>query len=207
MTVGTWRGALIDDRNVISLSRFQMLIWTTLALSAFMTAAIFNVYIGVDEPLSILVPGQLWTLIGISTASLVAAPMLLNQKKSKEAPDEALEDTKDELRRQGAAPEMVKAEGQVLVNKDPLVAQWSDMLTGGEVSNGTHVDLAKLQMFLFTLLTAFVYGAALLRMFEGAQPDGLTQFPIMDQSIIALIGISHSGYLLNKATPKPTSRP
>ena len=32
---GVWRGAFIDERNMISLPRFQMLVWTVLVLSAY----------------------------------------------------------------------------------------------------------------------------------------------------------------------------
>jgi hypothetical protein len=71
-----------------------------------------------------------------------------------------------------------------------------------ETSNGAHVDLAKLQMFFFTLSIALSYCAALWRTFKYAQADGISVFPVLDQSTIALLGISHSGYLLNKAVPR-----
>jgi hypothetical protein len=63
--VGMWRGILIDNRNVISLSRFQMVLWTAIVLSAFLTAALYNIYTGIDEPLAIQVPGQMWIMMGI----------------------------------------------------------------------------------------------------------------------------------------------
>jgi hypothetical protein len=40
---GYWRGALIDDRNQISLSRLQLAVWTVLILSAYLEAALSNV--------------------------------------------------------------------------------------------------------------------------------------------------------------------
>jgi hypothetical protein len=40
---GCWSGLLIDERNVMSLSRLQMFLWTALVLSGFLTAALSNV--------------------------------------------------------------------------------------------------------------------------------------------------------------------
>jgi hypothetical protein len=200
--VGMWRGILIDNRNVISLSRFQMVLWTAIVLSAFLTAALYNIYTGIDEPLAIQVPSQMWIMMGISTTSLVATPLLLSQKEVKPASPEALANTLELLQAQGSNPANTKVVGQVIGNINPTLARWSDMLTGDETSNGAHLDLSKLQMFFFTLLIAASYCAALWHMFKFAQADGISAFPGLDQSIIALIGISHSGYLLNKAVPR-----
>lgn len=52
-------------------------------------------------------------------------------------------------------------DGQIIGNAQPALAQWSDMFTGDETSNGAHVDLAKLQMFFFTVIVALSYFAAL----------------------------------------------
>ena len=201
--MGCWRGVLIDARNVISLSRFQMLLWTTIVLSAFVTAALYNVFASIDEPLGIQVPSTMWMLMGISTTSLVGAPMLLAQKTTATPSAQALADTQALLVAKGEAPGDTKALGQVLGNTDPDLARWSDMFTGDETSNGAHLDLAKLQMFFFTLLVALSYCVVLFHMFGFAQADGITTFPKPDQSTLALIGISHAGYLVNKAAPKP----
>lgn len=200
--VGCWRGILIDDRNVISLSRFQMTLWSMIVLSAFLTAALYNIYSGVDEPLSIQLPSQLWVMLGISTTSLVGTPLLLSQKANKEPAEKPLIDTLNQLRAEGFKPEDTKVSGQVIGNTRPQLARWSDMFTGDETSNGAHVDLAKLQMFFFTLVLALTYCAALWNTFQHAQADGISAFPVLDQSMIALMGISHSGYLLNKAVPR-----
>src|SRR5262245_20912403 len=69
---GRWAGVLIDERNKMSLSRFQLVLWTALLLSAFLAIAIARVREGmVADPLSIALPQELWMLMGISTASLV----------------------------------------------------------------------------------------------------------------------------------------
>jgi hypothetical protein len=57
--VGLWRGAFIDDRNMISLSRFQTIVWTVLVLGGFLAAALYNVRGDQPEPLGISLPPQL----------------------------------------------------------------------------------------------------------------------------------------------------
>lgn len=198
--VARWSGILIDARNVVSLSRFQMVAWTVVVLSAYLTAALYNIYIGVDEPLAIGLPKELWLAMGISTASLVGTPMVLAPKKTQDTNFKALQDT---LALSGQALADAKVQGQVLGNSDPSLAKWSDMITGDEVTNGAHVDLAKVQMLFFTLAIVVAYVFALWRIFKYAQPDGITDFPMLDDSTLALLGISHSGYLINKAVPRP----
>ena len=38
--MGLWGGLLIDERNKISLSRLQMILWTIVVVSGFLTAAL-----------------------------------------------------------------------------------------------------------------------------------------------------------------------
>jgi hypothetical protein len=80
---GLARGVLIDDRHRLSLSRLQMLLWTVLVLSAYMAAALANIGREAPSPLTVDIPSELWLAMGISTASLVAAPAALAYKQSK----------------------------------------------------------------------------------------------------------------------------
>jgi hypothetical protein len=41
---GFWWGALIDDRNMMSLSRLQIILWTIVVLSGFLAAAMTNAF-------------------------------------------------------------------------------------------------------------------------------------------------------------------
>lgn len=199
--IGRWHGILINERNVMSLARFQMTVWTLVLVSAYLTAAFYNIYIGVDEPLAIGVPKELWLAMGISTTSLVGTPLLLAQKKDKAPDATALAATQIQLARLGQ-PGGDMHEGQLLGNSDPKMAGWGDMVTGDETSNGAHIDLAKVQMLFFTIAIVAAYVFALWRTFKYAQPDGITDFPSLDDSTIALLGISHAGYLTNKAVPR-----
>ena len=66
-----WFGILIDKRNKVSLSRFQMTLWTLVFLSAIFVAILINIFAGEANPLEIMIPAEAWALMGISATSLV----------------------------------------------------------------------------------------------------------------------------------------
>lgn len=201
---GVWRGVLIDARNKISLSRLQMLMWTVLVLAGFLVAVLINIFWTPDNPpLKISLDEQLWALLGISTASLVGSPLIKNSKKNEQPNDKETEKTMKALESQGVDTSHVRAEGKILVNEIPEDASWTDIFKGEESSNGANLDLAKIQMFFFTLVTWSVYAIALGNLFRKAVlgHTGIDAFPDVDGSMVALLGISHAGYLANKAVP------
>jgi len=172
---GLWRGVLIDDRHRISLSRLQMLLWTVLVLSAYMAAALANIGRGAASPLNVDIPSELWLVMGISTASLVASPAALAYKQ----------------RRRPGQVESLAAEAD---------SQFADLFRGEEVTDSHHLDLGKVQMFLFTVVVVLGYGLALGAMFEDTSGAFVT-LPAVDEAIVTLLAISHAGYLTKKALP------
>lgn len=201
---GMWLGLLIDERNKMSLSRLQMILWTALILSGFLTVALANIAAGVEDPLSISIPEELWLLMGISTASLVGSPLIMSTKKVKEPKEEEQNQTIVSM----AAEEGVSSnelepkvtnKGQVIVNKDPKYARLSDLFKGEETGNAAQLDLGKIQMFYFTLILVFAYAVALGDLLCGT--GKIDAFPVLSSSMVALLGISHAGYLTNKAIP------
>lgn len=199
--LGLWRGVLIDNRNVISLSRLQLVVWTVIVLSAFFTASLWNLQMGLDDALAIKLPTELWILMGISTTSLVGSPLILGGKKVQDPDVAEFDATKKSIAAQGDDPALIDHKGLVLVNADPRQARWSDLFTGEETGNGGHVDMAKVQMFFFTLIVAIAYAVALGKLFMAMRAGGFDAFPNMDQSLVSLIGISHAGYLTSKGIP------
>jgi hypothetical protein len=195
---GLWYGLLIDGRNKMSLSRLQMLLWTLLVLSGFLAAGLYNIATGHTDPLAIAIPPDLWLLMGISLTSLVGSPLIVNAKKAKPANDEEAHRTLETLKRQVRAK--VQVVGQVVVNEQPEDAHWSDMFRGGEAGNAAHLDLGKVQMFIFTLILALAYGAALAALFAEAQGK-IAELPGLGSGIVFLLGLSHAGYLANKVLP------
>lgn len=201
---GYWLGALIDSRSKMSLSRFQMILWTILIISAYLVSVVINVYRHKAEPTDILIPQMLWLLMGISTTSLVGSPLLKNEKKKDGAGGGSPPDTSrsmELLAKQGVDTNRVDVEGSLVVNLSPDDAGWADLFRGEDVGNVGHLDMGKIQMFYFTLIIVFAYGSALAEMFESMK-SGITQFPALSSGTVALLGISHAGYLANKAVTR-----
>ncbi len=207
--VGVWTGIFMDRRNVISLSRVQMVLWTVLIVSAILAAALWNLHMQVDA-LIFDIPGELWALMGISAGSSVGSALILSTKAAGNEPNA------DQFARQkslsatpGSSDEDKAAEmdcvinhGTVVSNTKPEMARWSDMVTGDETGNFAHIDLSKCQMLLFTVIAVLIYGLSLWTLFQAMTVEGaFTNFPAFDKSMLALIGISHGGYLTYKMTP------
>lgn len=201
---GCWHGALIDERNKISLSRLQATLWTLLVLSALLSAAFTNMRDGQADPLAIVMPGGLWILMGISATSLVGAPLVLSGKKNRSADDEQTRRTLDLLAKHNVNIDTVSTMGQVIVNGSPQNARWADLFRGEEIGNAAQFDLGKMQLCYFTMILVLVYAAALGILFTGPVRV-ISTFPDMDTSILTLLGISHAAYLANKAIPHSAS--
>jgi hypothetical protein len=198
---GFWRGALIDERNQISLSRFQLTLWTSLILSAFLEAALSNIRAHAPSPITIAMPAEIWAVLGIATTSLVGSPLILRTKQDR-LPGSAQE--AKTLQALADAGTNATAQGQVVYYQSPADASWSDMFTGDEISNATHLDLGKVQMFFFTVILVLAYGVALGSLFLHTHGK-IASFPRVDPGMIALLGISHAGYLSYKAVPRSDS--
>jgi hypothetical protein len=175
---GLWRGVLVDDRHRLSLSRLQMLLWTVLVLSAYMAAALANIGRDAARPLTVDIPSELWLAMGISTASLVAAPVARAYKQSKRP-------------------------GRLHAQESPADSMISDLFRGEDVTDAEQLDLGKVQMFLFTVVVVLGYGLALGDMFDSTE-GAFTTLPAVDDAVVTLLAISHAGYLTKKAVPTAT---
>lgn len=186
---GRATGILIDERKVMSLSRFQITIWTVIIVSAYFTIASARIYGGVEDPLAIAIDWRLWALLGISSTSLVGTPLILDSKKRKKMDVKKI----GKLRSDVTLNENV--EGIVFVNKQVTDAKFSDMFEGDEAGNEDHVDMSKVQMFFFTIISALSYVVLLFNILDTSVP---TSLPILPEGLIALLTISHGAYLTNK---------
>jgi len=111
-------GILVNEQNVMSLSRFQTVLWTIIVISAFLVIGIARIKNGVlaDEegsqladPLNITIGNQLLALLGISAAALVGSPLVAATKKAKTADPNAIQATADEMIRTGNVPDSAKS--------------------------------------------------------------------------------------------------
>lgn len=200
-----WLGWLINEQNRLSLSRFQMSLWTIVILSAFLTAIVFNLRKGhVDTALDIAIPEEVWVAMGISTASFVGSPLILQEKRKKKTNVTELKKAlADEVKVWGEEDIESRATGNLIQNLKPENARLNELITGEEVGNVKVLDLSRLQNLFFTLIIAGIYAASLGLFLAGAaDTDSISQFPAFSSSAAVLLGISHGGYLTNKAVDK-----
>jgi hypothetical protein len=170
-----WRGVLIDQRNRISLSRLQLVVWSLLVVSAVTTEGVLNAVWGRATPLALGVPKELWILLGLSTASFVAAPMVL-------------------------AP---KADAHALSTKPLNQHAWRDIFYGDDTGNADQVDFSKVQQFFFTIVLVTVYAVALgSTMISTIPSSGILTFPPLDPNFIGLMAVSQIAYIAYKAMPQ-----
>jgi hypothetical protein len=162
-------------------------------------------------------------VLGVTTTSLVGTPLILGQKAKGPPPagpagaggagaqaaqrrrDAAVTEVKAMLASQGRPPERVEVRGSVVAWAWPSDARTPDLFQGDEVADAAHLDLAKVQLLLFTLVLVFAYAVMLCHQFLPLGPGGggaITGLPPLEQGMVALLGISHAGYLTNKAIPR-----
>src|SRR5262249_38414343 len=91
-------GIFVGDRNLMSLSRFQMVAWTVLILSAYLAMALYRLRSGVKDPLTVTMDWHLWALMGISTTSMIGSPLLLGNKAQKEVHPDAISKAEKQLK-------------------------------------------------------------------------------------------------------------
>jgi len=190
-------GILVTERNLMSLSRLQMILWTLVILSAYLTMVMQRIHAGVSDPLNLAMEWRLWALMGISTASLVGSPLLLQSKKSQDPPP-ATVDKAAQVLQEDKASIQENRQGRLYSNTDPKDARFTDIFEGDDVGNTAYIDPAKLQMFLFTLVVAGSYGYQIFRVMSNAHSAGDLAMPPVSDGMVALLGISHAGYLGSK---------
>jgi hypothetical protein len=94
--------------------------------------------------------------------------------------------------------------GMIFKNEKPSDATLSDLVCGQQISNAAVLDLSSLQNLFFTLILVGSYGAALgsYLVSQSSTKSPLHEFPTLADSSIALLIISHAGYLASKAINK-----
>jgi hypothetical protein len=213
--MGDATGVLISNRNLVSMSRMQIILWTLIIFpSIFVLAAQKAHYVGGAQALDFGIPREVWGALGISLASLVGTPLLLQPKTDQVPSDKALAKTQAALSdpNQQISAQQISDQslGTLFSNPHPSDARISDMFQGDEVGNAGYVDPAKVQMFVLTLVLVLTYAASLWSMFAGitissdaavraGQLLGIKALPTLSPSQIAVLGISHAGYLTSKA--------
>jgi len=216
-------GVLINERNVMSLSRFQMALWTIIILAAYFSFACVRIHawktgafnnhqvitqpldpkaplpdgaLVIIDPLNIRMDWHLWALLGISTTSLIGTPLILSTKKD-DKPDPSAARKAAPLT--GEKPEEIENNKQGVLYANATIgdARMTDMFQGDELINTAQIDLAKVQMFYFTIIAALCFFVLVLQQLVKADTD-LSALPVLSDGLIAVLGISHAGYLTSK---------
>jgi hypothetical protein len=182
-------GIFVDERNRISLARFQWVLWFLVLFSSYFTGSVWDIsHEGGDMP---TIEPDLFGLIGISSGTAVVSNLIVDSKKN-EAPVQA-----------GAANDPTLA-GKIDVNVAATDAGWADLYLGEEEGNRTSIDASRLQKLIATILLVIVYSRLV---WHGLSPDtidggGSFTMPVIGTSFLTLLGASHAAYLAYKATPK-----
>ena len=203
-------GILIGDRNVMSLTRFQVASWTVLIGSALLTLGLCRAFsggVGNQDALNIIIPDPVWQLLGISGGSTILATMIKKNKQNMEPAGNQTARTASMI--EGETPASVEANRQGILygNSDPKDARFMDMLEGDEVGNSAYLDIAKVQMFFFTVIALLLYGGVLWDMFYNKSAAAISSFPDLTPTLVTITGISHAAYLGTKAVTQTTTDP
>ena len=213
-------GILINERNLMSLSRFQMVVWTVLILGAYLTFALARIKAmaaglpgesPIADALAVQIDWHLWALLGISTTSLVGAPLILSSKKDQQPTDMATQKSA-QMANEPAADIDDNKQGTLYANAKVSDAQLTDMFEGDELIDTARIDLAKVQMFYFTIIAAicfFVMVFNLMLQGQAALAAGkpyLEHLPLLPDGFVAVLGISHAGYLTSKSISRTQSQ-
>lgn len=181
------------------------------------------------DPLKIMLGKDLLVLLGISAASLVGSPLIAATKTSKTPDSKAIDATARQMIRMDKTPDSMKeptegadprsgsreranestytvaaeirSNADGILYKNPTIndASFADLFEGNEIGNAAHVDLAKVQMFFFTVVIAVAYVVALWDVISTEAIYGPDfAFPALSDGMVALLGISNAGYLAAK---------
>lgn len=203
-------GILINERNLMSLSRFQTAIWTVIVLSGYLTFALVRIKamaegsLNGSDPLGIQIDWHLWALLGISTTSLVGAPLILSSKKDQEPVPSVTQKTA-QMVNESEEDITANRQGTLYANSKLSDARLTDMFEGDELINTARIDLAKVQMFYFTIIAAICFYVMVFKMLVVANPN-LDHLPSLPEGFVAILGISHAGYLTSKGVNRTQSQ-
>jgi len=201
---GTALGIFINERNLMSLSRFQLAAWTILICSAFVAAGLARVFAHVADPLGLALPPEVWQLLGISMTSSVGASLIQKNKANKEPDPATVDKVADKVgeKTQETGESIQKnLQGISYANANPKDARITDMFEGDELANTSYIDVGKVQMFFFTLVTLVAYAVNIYKFMVDNTPATFT-FPVLSSGLVALLGISHAAYLGSKSVDK-----
>jgi hypothetical protein len=199
---GRSAGVLIDEQKLFSLSRFQVLVWLVLVLSAYLTIILRRMH--QLDPTAVAIDEHLLVMMGVSISSVAGARLLQSRKRNEEPLDGITRRTAAALGQSVAEIERYRS-GLLYGNPSVLDASFADMFAGDEVDNVHYVDLGKVQLFVSTVTLALIYATSLFVCIDGTSPDA-TRFPSFTPVMLTILALSHAIYLggmVGRSTRRP----
>jgi hypothetical protein len=191
---GNLLSIIIDTRNRYTLAKLQAAAWSVLLLAGLIAASLTNLLRSSQgEPFDLKIPQEIFLAAGISLTSLAATPLIHSAKAGRTHLAFRYTERTTLLGDPGA-----KVVGQIYIASSPAATTWPDLFRGSDVGNFDEVDLGKVQLFYFTLITLAAYGYALFANLAGETPIA---FPQLGQSFLTLLALSHGGYLAQESVP------
>lgn len=204
-------GVLINERKLMSLSRFQVALWTVIVLAGYLVIVIARVKQGdVADPLIVQIDWQVWTLLGISTTALVGSPLISAVKRQKKPDEKEADIGVKALQDAYGKDQSLKANsvGLLYTNKTADEARFTDMFESDEFTHTMLIDLGKVQMFFFTVVAAIAFSGELLHVIVSTDLfiDNVAM-PSFPEGLLTLMGISNAGYLGAKGVTQTKTKP
>jgi hypothetical protein len=203
---GLASGILIDSRNRYSLSQLQIVAWSALAVPA-LAVTLGNNALRMPATSGFPDLSLDWTLIalmGISLGSFLTTPIALSVK-SRQTPDpSAMENLESVAAQQGLSPESLSSNGSLVTKTSAKDARLSDLVTGEEIGNAATLDITRIQMLAITAVVWMTYAVLLFNTISLGGADGwlISSFPSFNSTLLALLLVSHAGYIAGKVAPK-----
>ena len=185
-TNGTPWAVFIDRRNTWSLTQLQLGLWALIVIPVLVTFAAVRAMHDPSSAWDFIFPGEDWVILGISLGSTTTAVIV---KSLKDRP---------------IGTGALAAGARILTRPAATDAKLSDILTYDEGTNPPlGFDITKYQNLLFTLALAGVWLWNAMWMFSKARVSAdLSTLPGMNQTALAILAVSHAGYIVGKAVPQ-----
>lgn len=176
------------------------------------------------------VPNEIWLLLGLSLATAAGTRVVLERKADTPeervtpqqlrsanlrpatgtnngqlvfaatggASDLQMRQATTYLTRSG---EQVQQVGLLQVNPEPSQAKIANFFDGSEIGNFQFADIGKVQMLLITGMSILGYAYLIGLMFADSSKQTISGLPAFSETLLALIAVSHAGYLGYQAVP------
>jgi hypothetical protein len=195
-SAGRIDGILIDDRNRVSLSRFQWIMWFVLIIGGYFTEAIWNLANHAGAP---FIQQDLLVLLGLSSGSAVTSGLIVEAKKTAAAGTPKVMAAAAAPAKPTGAP--AASVGTLDKNTSPDQASWAELYLGEEATDRSAVDISRLQQMVITILLAITYFVLQWQALVKVADKTSLAMPTFDDkgSFLWLLGLSHAAYLASKA--------